>query len=117
MTPEPTDKLDAATQGRGERTRGRPAPNEWIVRPRAYRTSPGLAQPDAGRLARPVPRGAGPAMGPAYPTESSARRLLDDLGFVSTRRLSRASWKFMVAAVPGDGYTVRGAMWPPRLGE
>jgi len=52
MTPEPTDKLDAAAS-RGERTRGRDQRTAVISA-----DLHGLLEPDAGRLARPVLRGA-----------------------------------------------------------
>ena len=58
MTPEPTDKLDTATQVVVNGPEDDPVCIERIVRLRA--TGPeGLLEPDAGRLARPVPRGAG----------------------------------------------------------
>ena len=52
MTPEPTDKLDAAAS-RGERTRGRDQRTAVISA-----DLHGLLEPDAGRLACPVLRGA-----------------------------------------------------------
>src|SRR5450755_2492765 len=52
MTPEPTDQLDAAAS-RGERTRGRDQRTAVISA-----DLHGLLEPDAGRLARPVLRGA-----------------------------------------------------------
>ena len=52
MTPEPTGKLDAAAS-RGERTRGRDQ-RTVVISADLH----GLLEPDAGRLARPVLRGA-----------------------------------------------------------
>ena len=52
MTPGPTDKLDAAAS-RGERTRGRDQ-RMAVISADLH----GLLEPDAGRLARPVLRGA-----------------------------------------------------------
>jgi hypothetical protein len=57
-TPEPTDKLDAAAQVVVNGPEDDPLRAEWIVR-LVPPDLTGLLEPDAGRLARPVPRGAG----------------------------------------------------------
>ncbi len=65
-TPEPTDKLDAATQVVVNGPEDDPLDAELIE----GFTPPdltGLLEPDAGRLARPVPRGAGHRKAPGLP--------------------------------------------------
>jgi hypothetical protein len=62
MTPEPTDKLDTATYLVVYGPEGDPPDLEWIVGPHA--TGP---EGPAGRLARPVPRGARRRKAPGLP--------------------------------------------------
>jgi hypothetical protein len=71
MTPEPKDKLDAAT------TVVVNGPEDDPLEPNGSYglASPdleGLLEPDAGRLARPVPRGARPSNGPGLPVRICA---------------------------------------------
>ena len=66
MTPEPTDKLDAATEVAVNGPEDDSLHTERIVRRHA--TGPqGLLEPDAGRLASPVPRGARRRKAPGLP--------------------------------------------------
>ena len=69
MTPEPTDKLDAATTVVVNGPADDPLEVEWIARRRPDRTDTGLLEPDASKGARPVLGGPGAAMRPAYPVK------------------------------------------------
>ena len=66
MTPEPTDKLDAATQVvvNGPEDDPRNVNGSYGLTPPDLE---GLLEPDAGRLARPVPRGARRREAPGLP--------------------------------------------------
>lgn len=68
MTPEPTDKLDAATRVAVNGPEGDPPISNG-----SYGLTPpdlkGLLEPDAGRLARPVPRGAQRRKAPGLPAQ------------------------------------------------
>ncbi len=70
MTPEPTDKLDATTKV----VVNGPADDSLQVE-RSYDVAPpdleDLLEPDAGRLASPVPRGARRREAPGLPDRSS----------------------------------------------
>ena len=73
MTPEPTGKIRRHDEGRGEtdlRTTHSSLSGSYDVTPPDLQ---GLLEPDAGRLASPVLRGAGRRERRAYPTETQLR--------------------------------------------
>ncbi len=55
MTPTPTDKLDASTTVAVNGPEDDPLRAEWIVERLTPPDLEGLLEPDAGRLASPVP--------------------------------------------------------------
>ena len=71
-TPEPTDKLDAATQVAVNGPADDPRNDKLTVRRHATDLD-GLLEPCAGKLARPVPRGAWRRKAPGLPAKLASQ--------------------------------------------